>query len=56
MSIDLAFTWKDVPSKFPIKLVELPVFAASCRTTILNCNRWFGDYILSKVSPGVNNG
>ncbi|KAG2271200.1 hypothetical protein Bca52824_065755 [Brassica carinata] len=48
MSIDLAFTWKDVPSKFPIKLVELPVFTASCRTTILNCNRWFGDYILSK--------
>ncbi|CAF1931971.1 unnamed protein product [Brassica oleracea] len=40
MSIDLAFTWKDVPSKFPIKLVELPVFTASCRTTILNCNRW----------------
>ncbi|KAH0880095.1 LOW QUALITY PROTEIN: hypothetical protein HID58_067489, partial [Brassica napus] len=30
MSIDLAFTWKDVPSKFPIKLVELPVSIFLC--------------------------
>ncbi|KAF3605039.1 hypothetical protein DY000_02049626 [Brassica cretica] len=31
--------------KVPNKTCRAP---SSCRTTILNCNRWFGDYILSK--------
>ncbi|XP_056841610.1 polycomb group protein FERTILIZATION-INDEPENDENT ENDOSPERM-like [Raphanus sativus] len=47
-SVEKSFTWKDDPSKFPTKFVELPVFTASCRITMLNCNRWFDDFILSK--------
>nr|VDC71974.1 unnamed protein product [Brassica rapa] len=44
----MSFTWKDDPKTFPTQVVQFPVFTASDRSNLLNCNRWYGYNILSK--------
>ncbi|KAL0743064.1 hypothetical protein Bca4012_084577 [Brassica carinata] len=46
--VDMSFTWKDDPSIFPTRVVQFPVFTAPVNTNHVDCNRWFGDNILSK--------
>ncbi|KAI4322824.1 hypothetical protein L6164_022481 [Bauhinia variegata] len=46
--VEKSFTWTDLPSKFPTKHVQFPVFIASVHTNYVDCNRWLGDFILSK--------
>ncbi|CAH8358361.1 unnamed protein product [Eruca vesicaria subsp. sativa] len=46
--VDKSFTWKDDPSKFRTIFVEFPVYTTSVHTSYVDCNRWFGDFILSK--------
>ncbi|XP_056867067.1 polycomb group protein FERTILIZATION-INDEPENDENT ENDOSPERM-like [Raphanus sativus] len=46
--VDESFTWKDDPKTFQTQVVQFPVFTASDRMTIVECNCWVGDYILSK--------
>ncbi|CAF2099713.1 unnamed protein product [Brassica napus] len=46
--VEMSFTWKDDPKTFPTQVVQFPVFTASDRSNLLNCNRWYGYNILSK--------
>ncbi|KAG9150686.1 hypothetical protein Leryth_008145 [Lithospermum erythrorhizon] len=46
--VEKSFTWTDLPSKFPTKNVQFPIFIASIHTNYVDCNRWLGNFILSK--------
>ncbi|XVF03988.1 hypothetical protein REPUB_Repub05bG0041700 [Reevesia pubescens] len=42
------WSMKDLSSKFPTKYVQFPVFLASVHSNYVDCNRWLGDFIMSK--------
>ncbi|KHN27974.1 Polycomb group protein FERTILIZATION-INDEPENDENT ENDOSPERM, partial [Glycine soja] len=46
--VEKSSTWTYPSSKFPTKFVQFPVYTASVHINYVDCNRWLGDFILSK--------